>query len=208
MDKSKRKEKEFNYRRSVILLEAEKVFAARGFHTATMADIAGASGYAVGTLYQFFESKEKLYMSMIGEKMALLYDNMTAAAEGETDAIMKLRALILSYFQFFEDNIDFCNLFFRYDTASLSDGRIFLRNQMFEEFVRQSRYIDGILSEGVGKKLLKSMNAEDMSFAMSGMIRGMIFGWMMNERRESLTDKATLIMDTFLHGFLLAEDTK
>ena len=62
MVKAKRKEREFNLRRAEILEQAEKIFAAKGFHNTTVAEIAGASGFAVGTLYQFFESKEQLYI--------------------------------------------------------------------------------------------------------------------------------------------------
>ena len=58
MEKSKRKEMEFQLRRTEILSQAEKIFAAKGFHNATMAEIASASGFATGTLYQFFEGKE------------------------------------------------------------------------------------------------------------------------------------------------------
>ncbi|MGA2333239.1 MAG: TetR family transcriptional regulator, partial [Syntrophales bacterium] len=46
MEKSKRKEMEFQLRRTEILSQAEKIFAAKGFHNTTMAEIASASGFA------------------------------------------------------------------------------------------------------------------------------------------------------------------
>ena len=49
MDKAERKEREFNLRRAEILEQAEKIFAAKGFHNTTVAEIAGASGFAVVT---------------------------------------------------------------------------------------------------------------------------------------------------------------
>ena len=57
MEKAKRKEREFNMRRAEILEHAEKIFAVKGFYNATVAEIAGASGFAIGTLYQFFKKR-------------------------------------------------------------------------------------------------------------------------------------------------------
>ncbi|MGZ6223492.1 MAG: helix-turn-helix domain-containing protein, partial [Syntrophales bacterium] len=65
MEKSKRKEMEFQLRRTEIISQAERIFAAKGFHNTTMAEIANASGFATGTLYQFFEGKEALYNVMV-----------------------------------------------------------------------------------------------------------------------------------------------
>jgi AcrR family transcriptional regulator len=202
MEKAKRKIKEYNFRRSEIILEAEKVFAAKGFFNSTVADIAQASGYAVGTLYQFFQSKEELYMTMVAEKMDLMYSGMRSAVEQKEGPVEKLRILILSYFQFVENNLDFCNLFFRGDTASLSDGSKSLRNRMFEEHIKQARFIEDIISEGIDKEVLMAVDAHTISFTLSGMIRGVIFDWMMTIRDKPLTNKTSLVLDIFLHGVL------
>jgi AcrR family transcriptional regulator len=65
MVRSERKEREFNMRRAEILRTAEKIFAAKSFQDVTMAEIANASGFSTGSLYQFFEGKENLYTTMI-----------------------------------------------------------------------------------------------------------------------------------------------
>jgi AcrR family transcriptional regulator len=50
MIKAERKEREFNLRRAEILEQAQRIFASKGFHNTSVAEIAGASGFAVGTL--------------------------------------------------------------------------------------------------------------------------------------------------------------
>jgi AcrR family transcriptional regulator len=205
MEKSKRREKEFNFRRSEILLEAEKIFADKGFFSTTVADIAQASGYAVGTLYQFFHSKEDLYMTIVAEKMDLMYSGMCLAVQQQDEPIEKIRTLILFYFQFVENNLDFCNLFFRGDTASLSDGSKSLRCRMFEEHIKQARFIEDIISESIDKKVLMALDAHTVSFTLSGMIRGAIFDWMMTARDTPLMDKTSLVLQLFLHGVIKVE---
>ena len=47
-------------RRERILEAAERVFAARGFHVATMQDVADGAGMSAGNLYRTFPSKEAI----------------------------------------------------------------------------------------------------------------------------------------------------
>ena len=55
-----RKEMEHRQRRKYILECAEKLFAEKGFDGVTVADIAKASEFSVGSLYLFFENKEEI----------------------------------------------------------------------------------------------------------------------------------------------------
>ena len=48
-----RQERAFQWRRDHVLESAERVFARKGFHEATMQEIAKEAEYATGTLYGF-----------------------------------------------------------------------------------------------------------------------------------------------------------
>ncbi|MDD5168694.1 MAG: TetR/AcrR family transcriptional regulator [Syntrophales bacterium] len=208
IEKIRRKEKEFNFRRAEILSVAEKVFATNGFYSATVADIAHASGFAVGTLYQFFQSKEELYMTMVTEKMNLMYEEMRQAAGKMTDPVAKLRGLILFFLQFVESNLDFCNLFFRGEAAAVSEGGNSLRNRMVEEYIRQTGFIEGIIRQGVAQGVFVPCNARDLSFALFGMIRGVIFAWMLDAGNAPLTARESFILDIFLKGVSAKKEEK
>lgn len=56
-----RKERDRLRHRQEILDKALKLFTERGFHNVSMQQIADASEFAVGTLYNFFENKESLF---------------------------------------------------------------------------------------------------------------------------------------------------
>jgi AcrR family transcriptional regulator len=51
-------------RRSVILMSALTVFSEKGFHRATIKDIAKVAGLAEGTIYNHFENKDALLLSL------------------------------------------------------------------------------------------------------------------------------------------------
>jgi len=60
-----RKERERDLRRQEILNAAQNVFVKEGYFNATMAQIASEAEFGVGTLYQFFPSKQGLFAEVI-----------------------------------------------------------------------------------------------------------------------------------------------
>ena len=108
MDKLARKEREFKAHRAEIMDQAEKIFSAKGFHDVTMAEIASASGFSTGSLYQFFTGKENLYTTMISEKMDLMYGQIREEVMTAQEIADKISMLIGAHFQFVEKNADLC----------------------------------------------------------------------------------------------------
>jgi AcrR family transcriptional regulator len=59
-------------KRSQVLEGARQVFFARGFDGASMSDIAGAAGVSKGTLYVYFENKERLFAALVEEHSRMI----------------------------------------------------------------------------------------------------------------------------------------
>jgi AcrR family transcriptional regulator len=49
--------------RAALIEAASKLFATRGYHAASVADVADAAGYSHGAVYSNFESKEELFLA-------------------------------------------------------------------------------------------------------------------------------------------------
>jgi AcrR family transcriptional regulator len=81
-------------RRRQILDAAESCFRARGFHAATMAEIATAAGLSVGQIYRFFENKEALIEAITDLQMDELRDSVVEVEtrDGAAGAIRLLLA--------------------------------------------------------------------------------------------------------------------
>lgn len=61
-------------KRTAILSAATKVFAAKGFFSSKVADIAAAAGIADGTVYLYFKSKDEILHSIFDRAMAKFID--------------------------------------------------------------------------------------------------------------------------------------
>jgi AcrR family transcriptional regulator len=55
--------------RSLVLSAARRVFVERGYHAATLEQIAEAAGFSKGVVYSQFESKADLFMALLEERI-------------------------------------------------------------------------------------------------------------------------------------------
>lgn len=64
--------------RAAVLRAAGRVFAERGFHAATLDDVAGEAGVSKGALYHYFPSKQELFLALLNEHLAAGLDDADA----------------------------------------------------------------------------------------------------------------------------------
>jgi AcrR family transcriptional regulator len=65
--------------RSRVLAAAGDVFAERGFHAASLEDVAERAGYSIGAVYSNFRSKDDLFLSLMTERLRAFEDGFAAA---------------------------------------------------------------------------------------------------------------------------------
>jgi AcrR family transcriptional regulator len=203
MLKAERKEREFNLRRAEILEQAEKIFAAKGFYNTAVAEIADASGFAVGTLYQFFAGKEQLYISLLTEKLNMMYSGIRESTAKETDIFRKIEGLVSSQFRFVENNAEFCSIFIRGDHLSLSEGGIELRKRMMSDYAVHISFVEGVMSEGIRAGLFKKMDPRMMTTALMGIVNSCSSKWLTMMEGTSLMSYVPFVMGIFLEGVKL-----
>lgn len=200
MEKERRKEREFNLRRTEILDQAARIFAAKGFHSATVAEIANASGFAIGTLYQFFESKEMLYTAVLTEKLGMMYAGTQKAVEEEPELLKKIEVLVTSQFRFVENNTEFCSIFIRGDYLSLSEGSMELRERMIKDYAVYASFVEGVMRKGIRAGVLKKMDPSLMADALMGIINSYASKWLIAAEGPSLMLNVQPVVDIFLGG--------
>ena len=200
MEKSLRKEKEFKARRSEILKEAEKIFASKGFYLTTMAEIANASGFAIGTLYQFFKGKEDLYTRMICEKLDKMYSEIRETVNNSPTIAEKIENLVSAHFYFVENNADFCNIFIRGEGATLSKGKTILRDKMISDYLNHITFIENIMRNGIEERLIKAVEPRVMACVLFGIVRVFIYDWMLTDQGTPLSSLVVCALKIFMNG--------
>jgi len=200
MVREERKEREFQARRAEILEQAEKIFAARGYHNVTMAEIANASGFSIGSLYQYFSGKENLYSKMICDKLDLMYlqvRNQVMKAEGIEG---RIEAIINSHFLFVEENTDFCRLFLPGESAVFSEVMSTMRQKMIDDYRQHLTFIENILRAGKKNGYLRNLPVDALARALFGLIRTTAIDWMIAPVTKKMTTQKDFILEIFLRG--------
>ncbi len=88
------------FKRDRILDAAREVFAGQGLEGTTVRQIAGAAGYAPGTLYLHFESKEEIYGALLEASLVLLG---RAVSDAQGDGI---RAQFMAFHHYYARNAE------------------------------------------------------------------------------------------------------
>lgn len=100
-------------RRSAILAAALEVFSERGFHEASLEDVAARGGVSKALIYEHFDSKRELERALLEMNVHELLGRVTAAitsADGEEE---RLRAGINAFLAFVEERPVAWRLLFR-----------------------------------------------------------------------------------------------
>jgi len=85
-----------------IVSAAAKVFRTKGYHAATVRDIAEEVGILKGSLYHHFASKEELLYLVVKEPIAQMYRTIAEIAAADLGATEKLRRAILAHLEAFD----------------------------------------------------------------------------------------------------------
>src|SRR5579883_900294 len=85
-----------------IVAAAAKVFRTKGYHAATVQDIAAEVGILKGSLYNHLDSKEELLYLVVKEPITQMYRTMGEIASGTGKAADKLRRAITAHLEAFD----------------------------------------------------------------------------------------------------------
>lgn len=125
-------------RRDEIIAAAKKVFARKGFHDTTIADIAKEAELAYGSVYWYFDSKDDLFRQLIAvEEYELRTHVAVALAKSGTQfgfAEAPFRASLRATFEFFDANPATAKLLFR-DAYSLDSRFDKQLGGIYERFI-------------------------------------------------------------------------
>lgn len=104
---ARRREREREARRQLILDVAKDVFAERGFLGTTVEEIAARCELAVGTLYRYFQSKEELYVSLLFDAMEMFREGIDAARGSGAPPDEQLRAVWRFFYDFYHEQPEY-----------------------------------------------------------------------------------------------------
>jgi len=198
-----RKARDKLLRRTDILDAATRVFAEKGYHKATMSDIARQAEYAVGTIYLYFKDKQALYLALTDEKIEELIRKIKERIADAGGALEKIKALIEGEFAYFEENEDFFRIYFSeggLDSWAIKDKP---SPATVEKIMKFLDYISSIIKLAQTENIVRQeLDPKRTAHLLGSMIKSVIIPWLKDKpsKKESLKGLSSFILDAFLNG--------
>jgi AcrR family transcriptional regulator len=104
MTRPSRKQRERALRQEIIFEAAEAVLAERGFHRASVDEVAKRAEISVGTLYNLFGNKENLYTSLMERGVDEVREAVRARVVDAPKGLDKLDAALDAIFAYFAEH--------------------------------------------------------------------------------------------------------
>jgi len=186
--------------RVAIIDGAARAFARKGFEAATMADIAGESGYSAPTLYNYFENKEAiieaLFEHLFAGHVALLDEPLP---EG-LSFVQKLEILLLRRVEFEHRNRDALALLMQPPTGKNPKLAATMMMKLAELMTRYAAWI----RDSATPEELHGRDPTDLAFLLWGVSHSMEMRYRMQPGLAAATpaEQTKLILDFFLHGLV------
>lgn len=199
--RSQRKQREYEARREEILSAAERKFSENGFFKTSMAEIAEAAQFAMGTMYRFFKSKEDIYISLVEAKIEELLRLLEEAIQGPASAQEKLRAVVQVKLAFADQN----RAFFRIYVSEWSGFEWTMKSafgeRVWKHYLAQINLVANVIREGMKSGEFRKVHPKDTSLAFHGMLNSTIYLWVLQAGpKESLVDKGKWLSTLLLDG--------
>jgi AcrR family transcriptional regulator len=199
-EKITRKEREYLAHREEILSAAEKVFAAKGFFSTTMSDIAREAEFGTGTLYKYFKSKEDLYFTLIDEKVKGINPLVKAELSEKASAVERIKKVLSLQFEFFERNRDFFRIYISERNRFEWTVKDELGKGIHEKMVAYINILAEVMREGIEEGEFKPLNPLDLAHALVGIVNSFVFEWMIGREPYPLISKLDTVLEIFLGG--------
>ncbi len=154
-------------RQNAILAAAKSVFAEKGFHATTVADVARAADLSYGTIYWYFGSKEELFHSLMEAQQAALREAIAVAlASDDGSPEGRFVTAVRATFEFFETDRAATKLLFL-DSLALG-GRI--ERHLYGIHERFIGDIEALIVRAQGEKAIRQDPPRMIAFSVAALI--------------------------------------
>lgn len=184
-----------DFRRSELLIAARAVFGKKGFHDASIEEIAEMAEVAKGTVYLYYKSKRELYMEALRFGVESLNKELKAHADQPGSCLQILRVLTEIKLAFFEEHRDFFRIYYsELGNLPRHPSGIAMVRDLYAE---QASVFEQLLRNGIRRREVRNLDVEKMALAIADVTRGIatqrLLGTSKTERQTDVDFVVNLI---------------
>jgi TetR/AcrR family fatty acid metabolism transcriptional regulator len=183
-------------KRELIFKAAVEVFSTRGYHNATMSEIATAAGIGKGTIYEYFPSKLQLFQQMLIKGMDTYYASIDPEELKHKSIQEKLRIVMEGHILFCRQHSQLTRLVF-WEAEGHDDE---VKEWMLQMRKEKEARLQDLLNDGIANGELRGQDSYIMALTVSGVIGAVWVPLVLDEWDVDAAYLAERITDIIMNG--------
>ena len=168
-------------KRQLILAAAAEVFQAGGYARSTMDQIAAKAHVAKGSLYNYFKSKQDLFMALFAEAIAGAEQQTDELVAANLPATEKIERLVDIWFTDFEHYRSIGGLVLEFWASAAREDREGKITESLRNVYHVNRdRIAAIIAQGMAAGLFRQMDAQWAASAVMALLDGLMVQSILN----------------------------
>ena len=190
-------------RKEQILNAAEKVFAKKGFHQATVSEVAKEAGLSDATIYEYFSTKEELLFSIPLETTQRGTELLKFHMGYIRGAANKIRSIIYHYLWFYKTHPEYSSV----ALMILKTHRGYLDTESYSVYRQSTRMILDVVDEGIASGEFRAdTDPHLVRHTILGAIEHLVTRELMHKAGREIMDYVDPLTDMVIGGIQRQED--
>jgi AcrR family transcriptional regulator len=191
-----RQERALSWRRDQVLECAERIFSDKGFHQATMQEIAAEAEYATGTLYTLFENKDAIFSAVVRRRMAEIDAHLQDAVEADASARERIEQFVRAFLEFFEAKKHLVQIYVNVTGGLLWNVKAELGEEVAERHLAFLGFLEDIFRDGLRRGEVRSdLEPRMMAVSLVGILVAVVTDWITLAPESSLESRRDVMLD-------------
>lgn len=197
--------KKIEERKAKLIKAAEQVFAEKGFHQATISEIARQAGVSDATIYEYFPTKEELLFSIPLDMTQNSKENLVQQLRLIRGAANKLRAITYWYLDTYQSHPSYASV----ALLTLKSNREFLKTDTYQVVREWARLFVNIIKDGIESgEFKKDTDPYLVRALILGTIEHTVISWLLLGRPEDPRSLVDPLIDITIQGIQREETQK
>jgi uroporphyrinogen III methyltransferase/synthase len=190
-------------KRKKIIEAASLLFAQKNYHEVMMDDVAKLASIAKGTVYNYYESKEELYFSIMQLRMEKLISSLREKISTEMSSFDSLKSFIIHLYMFM---MKYKHFFLMYRKESLNaENELCAELNNLETELKKIFY--RILNKGKTERFFRNVDEQFAVELVLGSLYGAVYrGIEKNYDEIQMVSERENVYEFILHGLIGSRD--
>jgi len=191
--------------RKEILDAALYLFSEHGFHNVSMQQVAERAEFSIGTLYNFFDNKEHLYKTLLGELTGKFQHAVTSAIDAGSDETEMLRNYVTAKAAIFCENMEVVQLYFQETSGASFNFKAGLDAEVRVQHAQFIKRLAKVFANGIKKKRFNNIaDPYFLAIAVDSFTNAILLGCLEDPENRSYPQDPDVLLNIFFKGLLVS----